>query len=133
MTLTPLGALCGGRRRSAEDEREGEAQDRDRLEQAAGLRLARHTVDVRGEDEADANTRADRCQAVAEDREAAAEVDGAVHLFLVVPFVPSLGGAGRGTDRCSGAAGPPSREVRGTAGRRPRGGPPAGASVLVDE
>src|SRR3954471_16805336 len=85
MALTPLGAGAAGGRLSAEDERErqtedrerlgeGEAEERDRLEQAARLGLAGDAVDVGGEDETDADAGADGRQAVAEDRDVSGHV-----------------------------------------------------------
>src|SRR3954452_12389141 len=73
-TVSPGGGGC----RSAEDEREGqtedgqrlgegEAQERDRLQHAASLGLTRDAVDVGGEDQTDADTGADGGEAVAED------------------------------------------------------------------
>src|SRR5215212_1500702 len=82
MALTPLEGMSAGRRLSAEDERERETEDRerlgerepqegDRLQQATGLGLAGHAVDVGGEDQTDADAGADGRQAVAEDRDVA--------------------------------------------------------------
>src|SRR5690349_1827161 len=78
ITVPPAG--CSGTAGpSAEDEREGqtedgqrlgegEAEERERLEHAAGLGLAGDAVDVRREDQSDTDTRADRRQAVPQDR-----------------------------------------------------------------
>src|ERR1044072_3348820 len=70
------GAAEDERERQTEDGRrlgEGEAEDRDALEHATGLGLTRDAVDVGGEDQADADTGADRRQAVAEDGDVATD------------------------------------------------------------
>ncbi len=73
----------------------GEAEDGDALEHAAGLRLASHTVDVGGEDQANADTGADRRQAVAQDRNVAS------HLMVLFRSFSDPGGPSpAGSVRC---------------------------------
>src|SRR5690242_10533404 len=84
---------------SAEDEREGEtedgqrlgegeAQEGDRLEQPAGLGLTGDAVDVRREDEADADAGADGREAVAEDGDVSRHGDSFPFLGPSLPAVP---------------------------------------------
>src|SRR5215212_7267830 len=86
-------------RRSAEDEREsetedgqrlgeGEAEEGDGLEQAAGLGLPGDAVDVGREDEADADAGADGREAVAEDRDVSGHGDSFPFLGPSLPAVP---------------------------------------------
>src|SRR3954463_4878243 len=90
-----LARRCG----SAEDEREGETEDGqrlgegeaeegDRLEQAAGLGLTGDAVDVGREDEADADAGADGREAVAEDRDVSGHGDSFPFLGPSLPAVP---------------------------------------------
>src|SRR5215213_7958198 len=68
---------------------EREAEDGDGLQPALGLGLARDTVDVRGEDQTDADARADCSQAVAD------HVEVAFHgrFLSVVPTGPQCSSA----------------------------------------
>src|SRR4051794_41756775 len=120
---TPCLDAC--RRGSAEDEREGETEDGqrlgegeaeegDRLQQAAGLRLAGDAVDVGGEDEPDADAGADGREAVAEDRDVSGHGDS----------FPFLGPSPR---RCRGGGGGPARRGGGDGGCPPARGGRAGA------
>src|SRR5699024_9745872 len=81
---------------SLEDEREDEAEEsqrlgeresgkRDGLQHAAGLGLTGDAVDVGGEDQADADARADRREAVAE------ECDVAFHVSLFLSLALRAG------------------------------------------
>src|SRR3954447_7635221 len=94
---TPCLDAC--RRGSAEDEREGETEDGqrlgegeaeegDRLEEATGLGLTGDAVDVGREDEADAAAGADGREAVAEDRDVSGHGDSFPFLGPSLPAVP---------------------------------------------
>src|SRR5205085_8916899 len=89
----------GWRGSGAEDEREGETEDGqrlgegeaeegDRLEEATGLGLTGDAVDVRREDEADADSGADGREAVAEDRDVSGHGDSFPFLGPSLPAVP---------------------------------------------
>src|ERR1035437_544257 len=68
---------------------EGEAEDGDRLQHATSLGLTGDTVDVGGEDQSDADTRADGREAVADDGNVSTNVDGPVHVVLFRSWCPA--------------------------------------------
>src|SRR5215203_2343194 len=104
---------------SSEDEREadaddgqrlgeGEAQDGDALEDAARLRLACHTVDVGGEDQADTHTRADGREAVAHHVQVAFHCSSGSFPWVLRSGVPSCrqSSSCRCRGQCSSASAP---------------------------
>src|SRR4051812_10404007 len=130
-----MGTPCvvGGCRGSAEDEREGETEDGqrlgegeaeegDRLQQATGLGLTGDAVDVRREDEPDADAGADGREAVAEDRDVSGHGDSFPFLGPSLPAVPvrvagpGTAGAGRGGRAGLRGGSPAARGGPGRAG-----------------